>query len=183
MQSVCQEISMTFILPKYLHSSSAKAGNGFLMGLLVLNIFFIAAVSVVLFLGQKRQKELQNINQIVRSAEQEESDDKNVKNREIEARFFDMGDFTVNLSGSGPAHYVRLKLSFELGKNIQETEMKRRSPQIRDKIITILNSKRHQDLQSKDGRFFLKEEIEIAVNTFLQTGKVQGVYFSTFVFE
>lgn len=180
-------------------SASSGGNNKLLLGLLVLNMTFVAAVGAIVFIGQKKQDAHQDIDKIAQGAEHGGGGDHGAAGAggghgepgapgekaplDIDARFYNVGEFTANLSGPGAAHYVRLNVNFELDKTLDEEEMKKRTPQIRDKIITLLNSKRPQDLQNSDGRGFLKEEMKTSINGFLQTGKVAGVYFSTFVFE
>lgn len=98
-----------------------------------------------------------------------------------EVRFFSVGDFTSNLSGPASTHYVKLNINFEMNKDIDEEEMKKRKPQLRDRIISILNAKKPADLQTVEGQNFLKEEIKTVVNSIVKTGKIEGVYFSTFI--
>lgn len=190
-------------------SSNNGAGpNKLLLGLLVLNMVCVISVGAIVFLGQKKQDAAQSIDKIAQGAAASHGEEHAAAGGEhggaakggehgggkggaeagktgldIDARFFNVGEFTANLSGPGTSHYVRLNVNLELDKVLEEEEMKKRQAQIRDKVITLLNSKRPQDLQTSDGRGFLKEEIKTAVNAFLQTGKVNGVYFSTFVFE
>lgn len=181
-------------------SGGGGGNNKLLMGLLALNMVFMAGVGAVVFIGQKKQDAAQNIDKIAQGAAHGGGEAGGEHGApaagehgapaggekvplDIDARFYNVGEFTANLSGPGASHYVRLNVNLELDKTLDEEEMKKRTPQIRDKIITLLNSKRPQDLQNSDGRGFLKEEMKTAINGFLQTGKISGVYFSTFVFE
>jgi flagellar FliL protein len=176
--------------------------NKFLLILLVVNMVVLVAVGGVVFIGQKKQDAVQSIDKIVQGAAVDShgaaagghgapaagghgapAGDAAKAEIDIDARFFSVGDFTANLSGPGAGHYVRLNVNLELDKTMDESEVKKKQPQIRDKVITLLNSKRPQDLQNSEGRTFLKEEIKTSVNAFMKTGKVTGVYFSTFVFE
>ena len=53
-------------------------------------------------------------------------------------------------------------------------------PQVRNTIIDLFNSKRPGDLIQSEGRDYLKEEIRSALNGFMTTGKVKGVFFTNF---
>jgi flagellar FliL protein len=55
-----------------------------------------------------------------------------------------------------------------------------RKPQIRDTIISILNTKRAEDLLKKEGKSFLKEEIKASINAFLVDGSVEDIYYISF---
>ncbi|NDF14581.1 flagellar basal body protein FliL, partial [bacterium] len=59
-------------------------------------------------------------------------------------------------------------------------EVTQKMAPVRNAIIDLFNSKRPADLQTGEGRNFLKEEIRNALNSFLVTGKVKSVFFSNF---
>ena len=170
-----------------------------LMGLLALNMVMMIAVAVVLFLGQKKQAQQQTLDQVAQGAEAGHGAAAPAGEHGApaagghgapagghetpgsEARFFSIGDFTANLAGPASSHYVKVTVNFEISREADEEELKQRKPQFRDKVISLLNSKQPADLQSLEGRNYLKEEIKTVSNTFLKKGKVEGVYFSAFV--
>lgn len=169
-------------------AAAAPAGgsnNKMIMGLLGLNMVVMIAVAVVLFLGQKKQAEVHTLEQVAEGAAQGHGEPAAEGAAGAVAasdvRFFSVGDFTANLAGPASTHYVKVNINFEINKEADEEEMKQRKPQFRDKIISLLNSKKPSDLQSAEGRNYLKEEIKTVVNGFVQKGKVEGVYFSTFI--
>lgn len=176
-------------------SSSGNEPNKLVLAVLVLNILVVLGVGAIVFLDQKKKDAAQSIEKLAEGASQSGSGDSNGHGQDqnaaesssanrSEVRFFNVGEFTANLNGGpGAAHYVRVSVNLQLGSGLQDEEMKKRSPQIRDKVITLLNAKTPKDLQSRDGRKFLKQEIQTSVNAFLESGQVSGVYFSTFVFE
>jgi flagellar FliL protein len=90
--------------------------------------------------------------------------------------------FTINLStpGSLNSKYVRVNISLEVPNDDTESEVTSKMPQIRNVIIDLFNSKRPADLATADGRDFLKEEIRNALNNFLVSGKIKGVFFTNF---
>ena len=89
--------------------------------------------------------------------------------------------FTVNLAqGDGPKRFVRMNAVLKFSKESEESEFNARKPQIRDTIITILNSKRPEDLLKREGKVYLKEEIKSQINSFLISGKVEEVYYVGF---
>jgi flagellar basal body-associated protein FliL len=47
-------------------------------------------------------------------------------------------------------------------------------------VIDLFNSKRPSDLATGEGRDYLKEEIKNAINGFMVSGKVKGVFFTNF---
>ena len=90
--------------------------------------------------------------------------------------------FTVNLStpGSTTPKYVRVNISLEVPTEQVEVEIGQRMPQVRNAIIDLFNSKRPGDVVSEEGRQYLKEEIRGALNGFMMSGKVKGVFFTNF---
>ncbi len=168
-----------------------KGSSKLMLGVLVLNTLALMGVGFIVFMDQKQKDTAENIKKLAVDAIHSDggvlqggAQGGGEENDEFDVRFFNVGEFTANLNGKpGASHYIRVNVNLQLGKMLQDEEMKNRSPQIRDTVITLLNSKGLKDLQSRDGRKFLKEEIKIAINSFLETGKVVGVYFSTFVFE
>lgn len=90
--------------------------------------------------------------------------------------------FTVNLTtpGSTTPKYVRVNISIEVPDGAVETEIGQKMPQVRNAIIDLFNSKRPTDLVHSEGREYLKEEIRAALNGFIVSGKVKGVFFTNF---
>ena len=97
-------------------------------------------------------------------------------------RMVTLDQFTVNLSnpGSNTPRFVRANISVELTSDEAMTEVNAKMPQIRNVIIDLFNSKRPSDLASVQGRDTIKEEIKSAVNVFLVSGKLKGVFFTSF---
>lgn len=92
-----------------------------------------------------------------------------------------LDSFTVNLAqGEGPRRYVRLDAVLKMSDDAKAAEFEARKPQIRDTIISILNTKRADDLLKKEGKSFLKEEIKASINSFLVDGKVEDIYYISF---
>lgn len=90
--------------------------------------------------------------------------------------------FTVNLSTSGTVNpkFARVAISLEVPSDDLKSEVDQKMAQVRNTIIDLFNSKKPSDLGTTDGRNYLKEEIKNALNSFLITGKVKGVFFTNF---
>lgn len=92
-----------------------------------------------------------------------------------------LDSFTVNLAqGEGPRRYVRLDAVLKMSEDAKAPEFEARKPQIRDTIISILNTKRADDLLKKEGKSYLKEEIKASINSFLVDGRVEDIYYISF---
>ncbi len=94
---------------------------------------------------------------------------------------FPLDGFTANLAqGDGPRRYVRLEAVLKFSHDSNEEEFKAKKPQIRDRVISLLNSKKPEDLLKVEGKTYLKEEIKSAINSFLIDGKVVDVFYVGF---
>jgi flagellar basal body-associated protein FliL len=93
-----------------------------------------------------------------------------------------LDQFTVNLSTPGSVNpkFVRVNISLEVPTDDTEGEVTSKMPEVRNVIIDLFNSKRPQDLANAEGREYLKEEIKNAINGFMVSGKIRGVYFTNF---
>lgn len=92
-----------------------------------------------------------------------------------------LDSFTVNLAqGEGPRRYVRLDAVLKMSEDAKTPEFEARKPQIRDTIISILNTKRAEDLLKKEGKSYLKEEIKASINSFMVDGRVEDIYYISF---
>lgn len=104
---------------------------------------------------------------------------------EIPAPFLQKLDtFTVNLNGE-PKRVIQLEVSLEMlnEESYEEVMDVMRVPKIRDRIVGILNDKSFPDLESIQGKLFLKDRISSEVNGILDKGVVKDVYFSKFVVQ
>ncbi len=188
--------------PSATGESSSSAGGGGLSGKIILalsalNILITAGMVGVLFVSFQREKQKPSIEDISthpqegeKAPEHGEHGEAGKEGAEKEApkknttfgRMVALEPFTVNLStpGSVNAKYVRVSMSIEVSTEEVETEVGSKIPQVRNAIIDLFNSKRPSDLAAAEGREYLKEEIKNALNSFLVSGKVKGVFFTSF---
>ena len=89
--------------------------------------------------------------------------------------------FTVNLADSQGAHFAKVDVEFELNDDFVKDELERLRPKVRDFITIVLSSKTMEQVESGDGKEFLREEIRNKVNGFLTRGQVSNVYFTQFI--
>jgi flagellar FliL protein len=95
---------------------------------------------------------------------------------------YTMDKFTVNLSGI-PKRTIRLQVNLDMispvaFQEIMDFEYRAKA---RDKIVRILNEKTFDDLETIQGKLFLKDKIVSEVNQILDRGLVKDVYFTDFV--
>jgi flagellar FliL protein len=97
---------------------------------------------------------------------------------------YTMDKFTVNLGGE-PKRTIRIEVNLEmLGKEgFEEVINVENRAKARDSIVRILNEKSFGDLESIQGKLFLKQSIASEVNGLLRQGIVKDIYFSEFVVQ
>lgn len=155
----------------------------------VLNLLLILGIGAVVFLQHQKDKHQESVADIDPSADGhavaegghgEAGAPQAAKNT---AQVITFEQFTVNLSTSPgtPPRFARVVIAVEVASADTAQELTSKTPQVRNAILDLFNSKRPSDLQTGEGRNFLKEEIRNALNSFLVTGKVRGVFFSNFV--
>lgn len=97
---------------------------------------------------------------------------------------YTMDKFTVNLGGE-PKRTIRLEINLQmLGKNgFEEVMEPDNRAKARDKIVRLLNDNAFSDLETIQGKLFLKDKIAMEVNSILHRGIVKDVFFSDFVVQ
>lgn len=90
--------------------------------------------------------------------------------------------FTVNLAGS-PRRLVRVEMTLEMLDEEGFEEVVQLNPAARDAIVRILNAKEFRDVETIQGKLFLKDQIAVTLNQHLKTGVVKDIFFSDFVVQ
>lgn len=116
-----------------------------------------------------------------RQAELESAD---TEGSEVGPLIYTMDKFTVNLAGE-PKRSIRIEVNLEmLGKDgFEEVISPDNRAKARDRIVRILNDKTFSELESIQGKLFLKDRIATELNGILDKGVVKDVYFSDFVVQ
>lgn len=164
---------------------SAPSGkNPLLLIVLILNMLFMGVIAFFQYSNHAKMSKQVTMSDIESSSEIKENGSEMEETgmaQEEEGMLEPLEGFTANLAqGDGPKRYVRLNAVLKFSKMAKPEEVKARKPQIRDTIISILNSKRPQDLLKVEGKTYLKEEIKAAINTFLIDGKVVDIFYVSF---
>jgi flagellar basal body-associated protein FliL len=181
---------------------SSGKGNNLVLILSAVNVLATLVMVAILFISFQHEKKVPSVQDISAKADAGGEGDKKEgkgeggegkegeegKGKEAHKKSFDFGkmvtldQFTVNLSTPGSVNpkFARVNISLEVPTEDSEGEVTSKMPQIRNAIIDLFNSKRPADLATAEGRDYLKEEIRNALNSFLVTGKVKGVFFTNF---
>ncbi|MBC7742620.1 MAG: flagellar basal body-associated FliL family protein [Bdellovibrionaceae bacterium] len=99
-----------------------------------------------------------------------------------EPMVYTMDKFVVNLSGL-PKRTIRVQVNLDMigPEAFQEIMDLDNRAKARDRIVRILNEKTFDDLETIQGKLFLKDRIVEEVNHVLDKGLVKDVYFTDFV--
>jgi flagellar protein FliL len=170
-------------------ASNSSKGNPLLLILMILNIAAMGTVAFFQWKFMDMEAKRPDLTQLLK--EQKDADAAapsgdaagEQKSAEVvkKENLLPLDSFTVNLAqGEGPRRYVRLDAVLKMSDDAKAPEFEARKPQIRDTIISILNTKRPDDLLKKEGKSYLKEEIKASINSFLVDGRVEDIYYISF---
>jgi len=173
----------------------AKAGGGddgssgknpLLLIITLVNAILMAVIAFLQWQNHQTLKNQESIKDVVAAEmkKMKESEDQEAETgeaKEEDGILFPLSPFTANLAqGDGPRRYLRLKAVLKFSKTSKESEFRARKAQIRDTVITIINSKRPTDVLKLEGKNNLKEELKAAINTYLIDGSVIDIYYTQF---
>lgn len=91
--------------------------------------------------------------------------------------------FIVNLVDPHGKKYLKVKVDLELGSEAVRGEVDKRLPQFKDTILTLLSSKRYEDISTLEGKLQLRAEIISMLNQYLKTGMISNLYFVEFIVQ
>jgi flagellar FliL protein len=166
-------------------ASSSK--NPLLMILMIVNIVAMGMVAYLQYQFMQMEAKRPDLTQLLKEKDNpsqpqgEAATEQKTTEVVKKENLLTLDSFTVNLAqGEGPRRYVRLDAVLKMSADAKAPEFEARKPQIRDTIISILNTKRAEDLLKKEGKSFLKEEIKASINSFLIDGSVEDIYYISF---
>jgi flagellar FliL protein len=102
---------------------------------------------------------------------------------ELLGPIFPLDTFIVNLADKGGKRYLRVTIDLELDSKELESEVEKRLPQVRDSILTILPTKRFEDISSAKGKTALRDQMLERINGLLARGQITNIYFKEFVVQ
>ena len=168
-------------------ASSSGGKNPLLTILMVVNILAMSGVAFYQYKFMEMEAKRPDLTQLLKEQNKpaEASEEATGEQKPVEVvkkeNLLPLDSFTANLAqGDGPRRYVRLDAVLKMSDDAKAPEFEARKPQIRDAIISILNTKRADDLLKKEGKSFLKEEIKSSINSFLVDGSVEDIYYISF---
>lgn len=101
-----------------------------------------------------------------------------------EPLIYTMDKLTVNLGGE-PRRTIRIEINLEMiGKEgFEEVINTENRAKARDRIVRLLNEKSLAELESIQGKLFLKDRIASEINSIVSKGVVKDVFFTDFVVQ
>ena len=109
--------------------------------------------------------------------------DASVPVEELLGPIYPLDTFIVNLTDKGGKRYLRITIDLELDDEELESEVAKRLPQVRDSILTILPTKRFEDISSAKGKTALRDQMLERINGLLARGQITNIYFKEFVVQ
>lgn len=97
--------------------------------------------------------------------------------------FYMIGDLIINPAESGGRRHLMVSLGLEYHDSLVEEELKRRDPQLRDNLITLLAGQEISVLSDIRYREKIRVSLLKAVNYYLEEGEVEKLYFVKYVFQ
>lgn len=166
----------------------AKEGNqnALITIIVFINTLIIGAIGYYQFQGFKKLKTEETVKDLITLELKKrgvivEGESETGEAKIDEGKLFPLERFTANLAPSdGAKKYVRINLVLKFSRDSNDREFRLRKPQIIDTIITILNSKKSEDLLNKEGKEFLKEELKAAINAFLAEARIVDIFYVGF---
>ncbi len=177
---------------------SAKGGGGgpsqkLVFIVLVMNTVVVIALAAVVWMGYKKSSSQVTLGDIAaeKDGKKEEAKEgkgegeKGKKEGEKDAPpdNFIKESFTVNLADSQGSHFAQVEVNIEVDDAFAKEEIQKIRPKIRDFIVVVLSSKTFEQVESNDGKDFLREEIRNKINGYLTRGQIKNVYFTQFIVQ
>jgi len=91
--------------------------------------------------------------------------------------------FIVNLADQGGTRYLRISMDLELETKEATQVVDKRLPKIRDAILTILPTKKYEDIGTVEGKIALRNEMLTKLNELMEPEKIKNIYFTEFVVQ
>ncbi len=96
---------------------------------------------------------------------------------------FPLETFIVNLADEERSRYLRITMDLELVEATDSEKLNQRLPQIRDRILMILPSKRFEEIASMEGKTALRDEIINKLNSLFPRAVITNIFFTEFVVQ
>nr|WGD69056.1 flagellar basal body-associated protein FliL [Bacillus subtilis] len=96
---------------------------------------------------------------------------------EIVASSVDVEEITTNLKSD---NIIRLAIKLETDSDKSKEELEKRDFQVKDAVISLLADTNADQIEGDKGKETFKKELKDKINSYLQEGKVEKVYITSF---
>jgi len=160
---------------------SGGGGNNIVLILIVVLLVLVLAVigigAYVMLSGDDEAPQETVKEERVEKKSRRKSDDLTV------GPMYPLDKFTVNLLSENGRRFLVAKINLEEDSEELTSELDKKTPLIRDIIISILSSKTVEEITTPKGKEKLKEEIVNQINKYLEDGEIKRIYFTNFVIQ
>ena len=157
--------------------------NKILIILIGVVMIFMLGLGGGLFMMWNKLSAMETRSQSAAENAEQGDQDSSVPVEKLLGPIFSLDTFIVNLADKGGKRYLRMTIDLELDSEELESEVKKRLPQVRDSILTILPTKRFDDISSAKGKTALRDQMLERINGLVVRGKVTNIYFKEFVVQ
>ena len=142
----------------------------------------LAGVAFMIY-SSRKVEEAKTTDKDIARAESTAEEEEHKKEEELVGQLVPLETFLVNLAGSKNGRLMKVTMSLEVDSADVQAEIEKRKPQIRDNILILLSSKTFEQVSSKDGKDFLRDEVRDSINSYLKKGRVKRVLFTEFFYN
>ncbi len=94
-----------------------------------------------------------------------------------------MQEFQVNLADEGTRRFLRTTIDLAYNEKKLTKEIDTRQSELRSHIISILRSKYVSDLGEPGGMKALEQDLLQKLNSLLEAGEIEAIYYKEFIFQ
>jgi len=101
--------------------------------------------------------------------------------------FVKLETFTVNLNPEDGEKFLQVDITLNATSKEESEFLEQQMPQVRNRVLMLLTSKKASDISSMEGKKLLSQEIGTQINQPFTPGgkppKISGVFFTSFVIQ
>lgn len=95
--------------------------------------------------------------------------------------YMEIEDITVNLADVEESKFLRAKIKLEVRNEEAQARIEADMVKVMDLVITLLSSKRFDEIRTPQGKYALKEDLTYRLNKLLGGKPIKNLYFTDFV--
>lgn len=101
--------------------------------------------------------------------------------------FVSLDTFTINLLAEPAEQFLQVDITLQLADEIDAALVKTHMPEVRNRLLMLLTTKKGSEISTLEGKKILSSEISAQLNQPFTAGsklnKVAGVFFTSFVIQ